>query len=442
MKTINNKSFTLIEVLVGVGLLLIVFLGIFAAFQLGLQVVGKSKNRIIATSLANAEIEKIRNLPYQSIGVQGSFPDGVLEATSTTALNNVNFLIERRVDYVVDAADGISYPDDDCPNDYKKAEVKVSALGKFPVEVAMVSNISPKNLSEECDTRGGILSVSVFDALGQMVAFPFIEIKDPISDATLKTATPANGQHYFSLATSTYKVVVSKSGYSQERTYGTDEIANPVNPHPIVLEGEVTEVSFSIDKLSSMTVETRGSKAAGYPVVQNVTFNLRGAKVIGDDNMDNPVYKYSQNHTTNASGEITINDLEWDSYYFSVVSSGLNLIEFEVPPGGATTTQPIDLEPNSQLSVRLILTAENALLVTVEDITTLEPIFSASVRLVNTDLGYDTTQYTDERGQTYFIPLEGATYDIDVQAAGYASSTSQVLVSGETASTIQLQEIE
>jgi type II secretory pathway pseudopilin PulG len=437
----RKKGFTLVDVIVGVSLLLIVFLGIFTAYQLGLQVVGQSKNKIIATALANAELEKIRNLPYESIGVQGSFPSGVLVAENEVSQNNITFRIKRRVDYIIDPTDGIAQPQDPCPNDYKRAEVRVLSSGKFPIEIAMVTDIAPKNLAKECAEGGGILSVSAFDAFGNMVQAPLIEIKDPVTNATLKSASPLGGQNYFSLATSTYKVVVSKTGYSTERTYGTDEVTTPINPHPLVLEGQLTEISFSIDRLSSMNIETRGTQGLGYPVIHNVTFNLRGEKLIGHDTGGNPVYKYSQNHTTNGSGQATVSDLEWDSYHFSVVSPNLNLVEIESPPG-STTTQPVALAPNTNLGVRLILMAENSLLVKVKNLDTQEPVFSAQVRLYNNNLGYDVTQYTDVAGQTYFIPLQGAVYNIEVEAAGYASSSDQVLVSGQTLKTINLQQVE
>ncbi len=437
----KNNAFTLIDVLVGTALMLIVFLGIFGAYQLGLRVVGQSKSRIIATSIANGELEKIRNLPYESIGVQGSFPDGVLVATSTIVQNNITFTTERRVDYVIDSADGVASPDDDCPNDYKKAEIRVSALGNFAVDILMVTDISPENLAQECSESGGILSVSVFDALGVMIAYPLIEIKNPTNDETLKTASPLEGTHYFSLATSTYKVVVSKSAYSSERTYGTGQVTTPINPHPIVLEGQLTEISFSIDRVSSLTVGTRGAQGSGYPVIHNVTFNLRGEKLIGYDVGGAPVYKYSQNHTTNGPGQVAVANLEWDSYYFLIVAPSLSLTQIESPPG-ATTTQPIALAPNTNLTARLVLSAENSLLITVQNSETLEPVFSASVRLYNTALGYDATQYTDEAGQTYFIPLEEAVYNLEVQASGYTSVADQVSVSGETTRVIQLQQIE
>ena len=97
----KNRSFTLIEVLIGTFLILIVFLGIFGAYQLGFKVIGQSKNKITATAILNGEIEKIRNLPYESVGVQGQFPDGVLEPVSTVVFNNIQYKIERRVDFVV-----------------------------------------------------------------------------------------------------------------------------------------------------------------------------------------------------------------------------------------------------------------------------------------------------------------------------------------------------
>jgi len=443
----NQKSFTLIDVLVGTFLILIVFLGIFGAYQLGIKVVGQSRNKITATAIANQKIEEIRNLSYEKIGVMGGFPEGVLQASSTAVFNNIEYKIETRVDYVVDSADGIAAPDDDCPNDYKKAEVKVSWSGRFKGEVVFTADIAPKNLAQECAETGGILSVSVFDAYGVMVTSPLIEVKDPTTNQALKTATPIDGKHYFSLALGTYKVVISKTNYSSGQTYGSGEIYNgktiitPEKPHPIVLEGQLTENSFSIDKLSSMTVETRGSKGAGYPVVHNVTFALTGAKKIGLDANENPIYKYSQAHITNGPGQVEISNLEWDLCSFSVLTPGLDLVGIESPPE-IETTQPVGLAPNTSLSVRLIVKAENSLLVTVQDITTGEPIFSASVRLSNTGLGYDTTQYTGENGRTYFIPLEPATYNLEIQAPGYAILTTQAFVSGDTTKIVTIEQVE
>ncbi len=575
----SSKALTLIDVLIGIALTLVIFLGIFGLFQLALKVIGQSQARITATAIANQEIEKIRNLPYEDIGVQGGFPDGVLPSVTTTVSGGREYTIETRVDFVVDPDDGVASPEDECPNDYKRVKVKVSWQGKFGGEVEISTDISPPSLAQECGTSGGILSVSVFDAYGVMVPFPSIEIRDPSTDALIKTAAPAEGHHYFSLPTSTYKVVVTKNGFSTERTYGTDEIATPQKPHPIVLDKQTTEISFSIDELSSFSVDTvcgwgvdrfsdsfdneakisessnvvveqgkatlatttSGYFSSGYlistsssptdilswdefswtdsepqnsdlkyqiyyasgsnwylipdsdlpgnstgfdtsPVdlsglstttyselklkanfstsdpsttselydwqlswissqttsIGNVQFLLQGTKIIGTDADENPVYKYSQTHVSDNNGHVDIPDLEWDSYTFSVSpSEGLDLVNTDPSP------QPISLPPDNALKhVTLYLEAENSLLVTVENSDTLEPIFSATVRLFNTGLGYDVSQYTDQKGETLFIPLQSAVYNLEVQAPGYSSTSLTVGVTGDTTKTILLDQIE
>jgi len=576
----NKKGFTLIDVLIGVALILIIFVGIFGAFRMGMKTIEQSRNGITASSIANHQIELIRNLPYGSIGIQGEFPDGTLEASTSIIINNVEYLIERRIDFVVDSTDGVTLPEDDCPNDYKRVKVKVSWTGRFEGEVEISTDISPKNLAQECADEGGILSVSVFDAFGIMVSFPVIEIRNPDTDEVLKTATPDDGQHYFSLATSTYKVVVTKAGFSNERTYGTDEVTTPEKPHSMVLEGQLTEISFSIDEVSTFSVNTlspwgsdsfsdsfadankiseyldiavtegearlattvdEGYSLSGYllsslispgtiirwdefswtesepvntgldcqvyyasgtdwylipdtdlagnsagfpnsPVdlsilststysllklrgnlstsdtsttpsledwqiswitinttsIASVTFSLQGAKLIGTDAADGPVYKYSNDHTSNGLGYIDIANLEWDTYTFSIdPASGLDLISTDPTP------QPISLPPdNVTQSVALYLEAENSLLVTVKNVTTLDPIFAAEVRLYNIGLGYDISQYTNENGQTYFTPLEVAIYDLDIQAPGFLSNSTTVNISGDKTETVSLEQIE
>ena len=96
------KGFSFIDVLIGTALVLIVFLGIFAVYQLGLKVISQSERKIAAIAIANQQIERIRNLPYESIGVKGGFPDGFLEASTSTLQNNIQYTIENRADYAVD----------------------------------------------------------------------------------------------------------------------------------------------------------------------------------------------------------------------------------------------------------------------------------------------------------------------------------------------------
>jgi len=575
----SKKGFTLIDVLVGIALVLIIFLGVYGAFRLGMEVINKSKNKVTAVSIANQHIEMIRNLSYGEVGIEEGFPDGSLESSTTTTMNNLEYVIETRVDYVVDSLDGIADPEDSCPNDYKRVEVKVSWSGQFPGEISLVTDVSPKNLAEECGDAGGILSVSVFDAYGMMVSFPLIEVKDPDTDETIKSAAPSSGQHYFSLATSTYKIIVSKSNCSTERTYSTDEIATPEKPHPIVIEGKLVEMSFSIDETSTFSIDTLSSwgvdsfsdsfsdstkiseysditvsngevklatDTQGYLVVGNListstnaenlirwdelswtdiespttdvkyqlsyasgtdwylipdvdfpgnstgfdnspidlsgiststysqigvkgnlstsdtstspilkdwqiswiigeatpipnaSFSLQGNKEIGTNAAEEPVYKYSQNHVSDGGGHVNIASMEWDSYTFSIdPASGLDLVEISPSP------QPISLLPDGVTQpVSMYLEAENSFLLTVKNLDTLEFVFAATTTLHNSGLGYNVSQYTDESGQTYFIPLEIETYDLDIEAPGYLPTSTVVIVSGDVTETVLLKRVE
>jgi hypothetical protein len=749
-----KNGFTFIDVLVGISLMLIVFLGIFGAYQLGLKVIGVSKNKITATAIANGEIEKIRNMSYEKVGIiGGSLPtaSGTLEASTSTIVNGIEYKIERKIIYISDPADGIGL-DDSCNLDYKRVEIKVSWSGRFPGEVKLGTDVAPKDKVQEiqsCTAQpAGILSVLVFDAYGNPVSNPLIEVKNPQTFETITSATPSFGKYDFPVASSTYKVVVSKgSEYTTDQTYGTNEIAIPEKPNPTVLIGQVTNISFQIDRVSSFTVYTlstwgqeffsdtfsdeskiseksnvaisggevnlsktpgvyftggtsdgdicsfpgidgdcgqsftmgsqskvisqvqlyirktttdvsniyleirsestigpvlaqsytlsaddipgslswitftlqspvtlsantqyflrlrsipnstdpgAGAKGAIYwgyihsasappayasgdawryigrdlnpsdpgqqlgpadqydfsfkisddeylpsgylfstaitptnliswdtfsfsdsepantdlkyqiyyasetdwllipdsdlpgnsmgfdlsPVdlsnlattvysslklkanfstnsttstptlydwqlswktsnptsIPNATFSVRGEKLIGKDANENPVYKFSTTTQTDSSGKKDLLNWEWDNYTFSIPSgTGLDLVSSDPP-------QPVSLPPNSHLDVKLYLDSQNSLLVTVQDSETLEPIFSAQVRLYKS--GYDKTQYANEKGQTYFIPLDVGSYSLEVSAPGYSTKTDSVSISGDVTKLITLTQSE
>lgn len=581
-----KNGFTLIEVLVGTFLMLIVFIGIFGAFQLGLKVVGQSKAKITATALANQKIEMARNLPYNAVGIEGGYPDGEIEASENIPINNIQYTVDTDISYVIDEADGLTEPEDNCINDYKRVRVSVSWSGRFGGEVSLASDVSPKNEVQECEETGGILWVKVFDAKGEKIEGAAIQVKDVYTELTKQCITSLNTKCYIPLPASlegqaeNYKIEVTKTGYSQEQTFGSGEtynsqtIISPEKSNTTISEGQITEISFSIDELSSFSIDTKSSReiktfddefnnfskisdysgialsegevklaktngnyiSSGYLVsteispaqlvnwdklswsdseptdtnikyqlfyleeenwilipdqdltnnslgfeespvdisglaleqysalktkgnlstedltktpslswwsityatkishpVGSVEFNIQGEKLIGTDAQEQPIYKYSNNHISGPNGHLDILNLEWDSYTFSAApASDLTLVETVPAP------QPIGLSPSTNQSAVLYFEAENNLLVKVQDFETSEPIFSAEARLHNSDLGYDKTQLTNGDGETYFIPLEAATYNLEVTAEGYDSYSGQISISGDVTALINL----
>ena len=572
---LNAKGFTYIEVLVGTFLMLLFFSAIFSAYQLTLRVVGSSRARINATMIINQKIEAIRNLSYNEIGVVGGYPEGPLLLQEHLYRNNNDYLIETRVDFINDPFDSII--GDVCPNDYKRVLVRASWIGLIHGEAELSTDISPKGLSQECAEVGGTLSVVTLDASGNPVLGANVAVTDIISNIVKSCSTDINGC-YFVLkdAVEQYQVAVSKSGYSSERTYGKNEVATPLNPHPTIFEGQVANISFNIDQVSSFNVQTmipesenrfadafldqtkisqldqvtiienkaklikniNGEYVAGgsvisntitpnsstiiswkelqftdfrptntdlfyqllyfngsswvlipdsdlsdnsqgfiepkdisslsvteYPAVKikgtlatvdpsvspyiddwtvswktsepfivgNVTFDLSGNKNIGKNVQGELVRKYLLSHTTNSNGAVGISNLEWDTYTFSVNKSqtGLDLISTQ-------PLMPVNLLPNSMVSVVLNVKAENGLTANIVNADTLVPIFGASVRLYNATLGYDSTKPTDVNGNTLFLPLSNTVYNIEVQAGGFSPVTQTATIYGQTVKTIKL----
>ena len=356
-----RKGFTLVEVLVGVALSLIVFLGILGAFRLGLKVIGQSKARATAVALANKQMEEVRNLSYADVGTYSckpefpncnpeeedeiipGYPFGRIKNSSEASANNINYSIEVKIDYVVDEFDGIAEPADQCPNDYKKIGARVAWGGKFAGEVRLDTIIAPKNSSQECAETGGILKVRVFDAAGQVVVFPNIQITN-INTGLVKSSFPESGISYFTLpqGTSAYKIEITKAGYSSERTYAAGEqyngktIATPANPHATIIEGQLTETSFAIDKASTLLVKSY-AEGAGMSFVDSF---FDASKIVESSNVEInsgevKLTKYDSVHY-NASGYIisqTIqpaNLISWNDLSYTDNSPPNTLVRYQV----------------------------------------------------------------------------------------------------------------
>jgi prepilin-type N-terminal cleavage/methylation domain-containing protein len=301
----NNNSkangFTLIETLVGVAVLLIVFMGIFGVYRLGMKVVFQSKARTISTSLANQKIEEIKNLSYgnvgtfcchpehleceygDTIGVINGVPAGPIKKEQTVVLNNINYTILTDIKYGINCSDGVGIaigeeckeeyddscseipcPADDCPKDYKKAKVTISWGYPNAGAINLETSISPKTKEQECIETGGFLAVEVRDSLSQQSPYPQIDVENLLTYET-KSESPEKGEYTFVLdpGTGIYKIDVSNGdGYTSVTTYGIGDeyqgqiIAVPFHPHASVIENDFWEESYYIDKNSSFSIET------------------------------------------------------------------------------------------------------------------------------------------------------------------------------------------
>src|SRR3990167_5696311 len=263
---LNNSGFTIIETLVALAIFLVISYYTYSTANGLYEIAVKNQWRADAIAAVENEIEIVRNLAYSDIGISGGYPTGQLLSPKTVSIGGTNFVISTTVRNIDDPFDGVAggNPNDTAPADYKLVEFEVSCptCANFAA-FKITTTAAPKNL--ETATRNGSLFINVFDANGQPISQANVSIVNNELNPTISISDQTNNDGVLQLvdiptSTVAYKIAVSKNGYSSERTYSSSEINNatPAKPHSTVVEQEVTTISFSVDKTSSLNFNDSG----------------------------------------------------------------------------------------------------------------------------------------------------------------------------------------
>ncbi len=385
----KNKGYTLIEVIIAISIFVGVSAAVYGGYSRILRVISVIKEREIATALVNERFEIIRNMPYASVGTYGGIPSGQISSSESLVRDGISFVVNTTIRNYDDPYDGTlgGDPNDLSPADAKLVEVEVSCSScQNFVPVFFSTRISPKNL--ETSSTNGALVIKVFDADGVALADANVSIvNDSVSPTVnINDVTGIDGTLTIvdaPPATETYEITVTKSGYSTDRTYPVGDInnPNPSKPHATVLTQQITQLSFSIDEVSSISVSTKLQTCSA---VAGIDFNLFGSKLIGTVP---DILKYDVDHTSNGSGQITINNLDWDTYNMALTDSSYDLI-------GTNPLLALGLTPGASQPMDVIVASKdpNRLLVVVTDQSTALPLEGVDVQLVKT--GFDETKTT------------------------------------------------
>jgi hypothetical protein len=398
--------------------------------------VGKSSAKITAVALVNEQMEIIRNLAFEKVGIQGGLPDGSIPHVQTLTRDGFDFTVTtvvRNVDDPFDGKIGSTTHNDLSPADYRLVEITIEcATCQDFTPMAFTTNVGPRNL--ESASTNGALFVQVFDASGQPIQGADVHVENNIATTTIviDDTTDINGFLQIIDAppgVNAYEISVSKPGYSSSQSYLPGDVANPnpVIPHTTVLAQQLSQTSFSIDKTSQLDFLSMTNTCVP---VGGVDFDLSGGKIIGTLP---DLKKFTGSYTTDGSGNTNLTDIEWDTYSLDLTDAGYDLV-------GTIPTMPFSINPDSQQSIALVVAPKDSrtLLVTVKDSGTRLPISTASVQLE--DGGYDTTYITGYgfTTQTDWVGGGGQSSYIDVTR--YFSDDGSI----ETASTpgqLQLKDV-
>ncbi len=396
-KKINlSKGFTFVELIVGVAVFSVIVVAVYGAYTKVFDVVYASRAKIEAISIINEQFEIIRNMSYSDVGIYGGVPSGVLAHTQTISRDGYSYNLTFTVRNIDDPFDGTlgGSPNDLSPADYKLVEVEVGCNDcrqDFP-SMFVTTKVSPKNL--ETASTNGALFVRVIDANGNPISGADVHIENNQIAPHIVIDDTTNAEGLLQIVDAppginAYEITATKSGYSTDKTY-TVSVGNPdpTKPHATVVLQQVTQLSFVIDKISTLNVSSVTSLCSP---VSSFNFNLKGNKLIGNPNL----LKYIQNKITNGSGLLTINGIEWDTYYLTNIDSTYDLI-------GINPISPINIVPNSSQNIDFILATKSpkTLLVTVKDSVTGLPLSGVNVEIVGNS--FDSTSITGQGflGQT------------------------------------------
>ena len=421
MKKINRQGFSFIEILVSVAIFAILALAIYQITLAATKVVEEARLIVASAAVANEQLEIIHNLAYADVGLLNGIPAGRIQPTLNITRSNINFSINFYIRNIDDPFDGTlgGTPNDLSPADYKlvQMDISVPADPKFK-PISYTEYIAPKNL--ENSTTNGALFVRVFNANGQPIQGANVHVVNNSVTSTININDTTNDSGILEIvdvppSVGAYQISVSKAGYSSDQTYaiGTPGNPNPTKPNATVVMQQVTQISFAIDRVSNLTVESLTNTCVP---IGNMGFHLSGSKQIGTSPI---VLKYQSDFSTDAGGIQNIPNLEWDSYNLSLSSGSYDL-------AGTIPLEPFDLAPNSLQDLKVVLTPHHpeSLMVSVKQGGTQLPLTGATVTLQgngsSTDLitGRGSLRQTDWSGGPGQANYIDATkfYDSDGQA--------------------------
>lgn len=400
-------GFSLIEILIAIAIFIIIGGAVYLSYGNILDVLTRTRTHTLATSLLNQQIEFVRNLSFDSVGIVGGAPAGVIPASTTIIYEGQQFVINAYVRNIDDPFDGTigGMPNDTAPADYRLVELQIDCPSCYQfVPVTFTTRAAPQNL--ESSTQRGALFVNVFDANGQPVSTANVLVANTSTTPTINITDATNNSGTLQLvdvptSTNAYQITVSKPGYTTARTYTQGDSANPnpTVPHATVASQQITDISFAIDRVSTINVTTGDQYCAPVP---SVAMTQSGQKLIGSSPN---VLSYSSPFTTDASGASTRNNLEWDTYTF-INNDALYDITGSLP------LNPFTIDPNTTTNVYFLMEPKttNALLVSVADASS-SPVADVSVTV--TKPGFNETKVTGEKGhgQTNWAGLQYTAQD-------------------------------
>ena len=239
----------------------VVFLGLFGAFKLSIELVYSTKVKLGAVSLMSERMEYLRSLPYVEVGTAGGIPSGTVPQTESVSVNGTPYTLRTLVIYTDAPEDGTGIADENnITADYKTAKVEVLwSVKGVPRSVSLTSIITPSGV--ETLESGGTLEVRVLNALATAVPQASVRIQNATTVPPIDVSVSTNDGGFASFPgtpeASNYEIHVSKTGYSSAQTYSvTQQNPSPSPGNVSVVDQTTSTMTLFIDQVASLAFST------------------------------------------------------------------------------------------------------------------------------------------------------------------------------------------
>jgi hypothetical protein len=244
-----QAGYGLIEILIALSVLLIATTSLIPAFVLSAETSKRNETRTIAYNIAQEEIEKIKNLPYDDVGLINGNPPGVLEPDVDKKVAGLPVHIKIRIRWVDDESDDVAPADSD-PRDYKKVTVWVTWQTLLQKNTLSLSTIISRQSKEQIALGGNIL-VTVKRLNGDPIEDAKVEITTGPS-APITDWSDEKGECFFPMLKESesegdYTVTVSKPGLIAQSNLSTQTTT--------VKNGEIRYLEFIMEPPGQLIVK-------------------------------------------------------------------------------------------------------------------------------------------------------------------------------------------
>jgi hypothetical protein len=380
--------------------------------------------RTTAEQQALSQIETIRRLPYDSVGIVNGNPSGVLAATSTTTLAGESVTVTTSVTFVADPTP-TSY---NTLANYKKVVVTITRTSDSKLFARQVTFVAPPgqvggalaNISAQIQDLDANPVAGIGVALGTGPRAPRTDTTDSTGTVSFValTANPTSGSGAY------YDLTVSPPG-------GYVNLADDVSPsspaHIQLAPGQTYNTVLRVYQPVTIYVNLQNS-SNGSTYAGNATVSVSCSNSAYSICASNQAYSYtgSQLTITSLNSQQIVPNLD----YTVSVSGGFlatAVTKHATSSWASDSSSTFTLSGSVPGSLKATVTWGGT------------AVSGASVRVQNATLGIDQTQTTDATGQYTFTNLPaGSGYTVTATKSGQSASATNQTVTGGTTTTVPL----